>query len=432
MQYKINGGHKLKGEVKPVGNKNSVLKLIPASILFKGDYILENVPAILDVQVMVEILQDLGAEVDYRKEEGYLKINTENVSKTEIDEELAKRVRASVLFYGPLLARFGEVKGVFPGGDKIGPRELKAHFSGFLQMGVEFSGNEWGEFKLSGKPQGGDIFLYEPSVTATENLILAAAAAEGKTTIRGAAAEPHVQEMCELLQESGVEISGIGSSVLHIEGKIMLEGNAGLEQKQPHKIWPDHIDIGTLIASSVVTNGELLIKGVRHKDLKTILFFFEQLGVSTEAKGADLFVPENQIKKVKDANWARVKGIYSQPWYSFPTDLMSVTIAMSLYVEGTILFFEKMFPDRMAFAVNYNNAGGNVIICDPYRLIITGGKALQGHDYQAPDIRAGMAFFVASLGADGESTISNVEHIERGYPNTIERFRALGAEVAKV
>lgn len=429
MKYKINGGQPLAGEVEPVGNKNSVLKLIPASVLYKGDYSLTNVPAIRDVKVMLDILEDLGASVDYNAEAGDLTINTDNISKSEIDPELAQRVRASVLFYGPLLARFGEVSGVFPGGDKIGPRELKAHFSGFLQMGVDFTGNEWGEFKLTGKPQGGEIHLYEPSVTATENLILAAALADGKSVIRGAAAEPHVQEMCELLSKCGVNISGVGSNVLHIEG---IGGSERLNQDSAHRIWPDHIDTGTLIAAAVVTNGELLIKNVRHQDLKTILFFFSQLGVETEARGNDLFVPKEQVKQVKDKNWARVKGIYSQPWYSFPTDLMSVTISMALFVEGTTLFFEKMFPDRMAFAANFNNAGANIIICDPYRLILTGGSDIQGHSYQAPDIRAGMAYFIAGLGATGTTEISHVEHIERGYPNTIERFSALGADVSRV
>jgi UDP-N-acetylglucosamine 1-carboxyvinyltransferase len=426
-KFLVKGPVKISGEVEPVGNKNAVLKLIPASILFKGDYVLHNVPALSDVQVELDILEKMGAEIDYDKENQTVKINTDSLNTYEVPDDLAKKFRASVVFYGPLLARFGKVKASFPGGDKIGPRELKAHFDGLMQLGAEFEGNEWGEFELKGDLKAGDVYLYEPSVTATENIIMAAATLEGATTITGAACEPHVQELCLWLAKNGVKVSGVGSNILRIEGNP----NLAAEGKE-HRVWPDHIDIGTLAISAAITGGSLRIKNVRHQDLKTIKFFFKQLGLDLKADSDDLLVEENQKLEVVDPKWARIKGVYSQPWYGFPSDLMSLAIVLAMHVKGSTLFFEKIYPNRMAFVDYFNAAGGNIIICDPHRIVVNGPTQLRGFRYNSPDLRAGMAFFTAALASEGTSEIDRIEHIDRGYPNTMERFNRLGAQVERV
>ncbi len=432
-KFIIKGGNPINGEMYPVGNKNSVLKLIPASILFEGDYVLTNVPAISDVQVMLEILEFMGAAVNYYKNESKLKINTDRLNTYKIPVHLAKKVRASVMFVGPLLARFGEVEGVFPGGDKIGPRELKAHFSAFTQFGIVFEGNEWGEFHLKGNPIASHIHLYEPSVTATENAILLASAAKGGVTvIKGAASEPHVQELCLWLKQNGVDIEGIGSSVIYVKGVDKLSAKG-----KEHKVWPDHIDVCTSAVAAAITNGELTIKGIREEDLTTIHFFYDQLGLDMQIIDSDdasneknLFIKKDQELVLKDETWGRIKGVYSQPWYGFPSDLMSVTIVLAMHVKGSCLFFEKIYPDRMAFAASFNVAGGNIITCDPHRIVVNGPSRLKGFkNYLAPDLRAGMAYFLASLAAQGISEINGVEHIYRGYPDTFERYKTLGADI---
>jgi UDP-N-acetylglucosamine 1-carboxyvinyltransferase len=423
-KFIVEGGHTLSGEINPVGNKNAVLKLIPASILFSGDYTLTNVPAISDVDVMVEILTAMGASVNYQKQEATLTINTDNLNTHVVPVELAQKIRASVLFVGPLLARFGKAKSVFPGGDKIGPRELKAHFESLAQLGVELSGNEWGEFELAGNMHPGEVYLYEPSVTATENVILAAAKLDGVTAIKGAAAEPHVQELCLWLNENGVRVDGIGSSVLYIHGNANLSTNG-----KTHAIWPDYIDVATSAVAAAITGGEVRIKNVRKEDMVTIEFFYDQMGLNFVYEGTDLIVKPGQLLKLKDAQWGRIKGVYSQPWYGFPSDLMSISIVLAMAVQGSTLFFEKLYPDRMAFVSYFNAAGGNIIICDPHRIVINGATKLRGFKYHAPDLRAGMSYFLAALASEGKSEITGVEHIERGYPDTVERYRRLGANI---
>jgi UDP-N-acetylglucosamine 1-carboxyvinyltransferase len=426
-KFLVHGPATLSGEIEPIGNKNAVLKLIPASIIFKGDYELTNVPGISDVDVMLQILEEMGARVNYYKEEKRVVINTDGLNTYVIPPDLAQKVRASVLFYGPLLARFGKVEGNFPGGDKIGLRELKAHFASLMQLGVEFSGDEWGKFTLSGKPQAGHVHLYEPSVTATENVILAAATANGTTTISGAACEPHVQEMCTLLADNGVQIQGIGSNVLHITGKPELS-----TEGKSHAIWADYLDVCAFVVAAAITNSEIKIKNVRPQDLTTIEFFYNQLGVKFNYQGNDLLITKDQELQVQDPVWARVKGVYSQPWYGFPTDLMSLTIVLGMFTKGTTLFFEKLFPDRMAFTNYLEAAGANIVTADQRRIVVTGPNTLKPITYKCPDIRAGMAYFLASLATPGTSTILDIEHIDRGYPNTDQRYNSLGANVERI
>lgn len=421
------GGNKLQGEVTPVGNKNAILKLIPASILFRGDYRLTNVPAITDVKVMVEILQAMGATVNYQPEAGDLVINTDNLTSSEVPVELAKKLRASVMFIGPLLARFGSVKSVFPGGDKIGPRELKAHFASLAQLGAQVEGNEWGDFTVSGKLHSGEVFLYEPSVTATENVILAMATLTGTGKIIGAACEPHVQELCLWLQSCGVQVEGIGSNVLTITGKGELLSTG----EQSHAVWSDYLDVGAYIVAAAITGGDITVNNVRHEDLVTIKFFFEQLGVTWEELPNALRVHPGQKLEVSDPVWGRTKGIYSQPWYGFPSDLMSLVISLALSVKGSVLFFEKLYPDRLSYVNYFNAAGGNIIVCDPHRIVVNGPTKLRGFNYICPDIRAGMSYFLAALASDGKSEINAVEHIDRAYPLLLENFQRLGANIER-
>jgi len=426
-KFIVTGGAELTGEVTPVGNKNAVLKLIPASILFSGDYTLTNVPAITDVDVMLQILEEMGAAVDYSKDTGTVTINTDNLNTYIVPSDLAKKLRASVVFIGPLLARFGKVKSLFPGGDKIGSRELKAHFQSLNQLGAVVTGNEWGEFEVSGNLHPGTVYLYEPSVTATENVILAASKLNGTSTIVGAACEPHVKELCMWLQENGVQIQGIGSNIITISGISEIK-TAG----KTHSVWPDYLDVGAYAVAAAITNSELRIKNVRHEDLITINFFYEQLGLKLQAQGGDLLISKNQPLQVRDLVWGRTKGIYSQPWYGFPSDLMSITIALSMSVEGSTLFFEKLYSDRLSFVSYFNAAGGNIVQCDPHRIVVNGRTQLKGFNYIAPDIRAGMAYFLAALGAEGVSEINAAEHIDRAYPNTLENFQRIGAKVERI
>ena len=427
-KFVIEGGNQLNGDFFPVGNKNSVLKVITSSILFTGDCEFVNVPAISDVEVMLQILERMGARVEYNKEEQRVVVNSDGINTHEVPVDLAKKYRASLMFIGPLLARFGKVKSVFPGGDKIGPRELKAHFASLEQMGCEVVGDEWGYFEVINKPVAGEVYMFEQSVTGTENVILAAAGTQGLTTIYGAACEPHVQELCGWLVGGGIEIEGIGSSLLRIRGIGELL-RAPTEQ---HSIWTDYIDVSTAAVAAAITGGEVLIHNVRHEDMFTINFFYDQLGLEMRQEGDKLRVPGGQDLKLKDETWGRVKGVYSQPWYSFPSDLMSVTIILALKVEGSVLFFEKLYPDRMAFASVLNLAGANIINCDPHRIVVNGPSDLKGFNYQSPDLRAGMAYLLAGLSAEGQSEIIGIEHIERGYPETVDRYRQLGASIELV
>jgi len=421
----VKGPTKLKGNYQPVGNKNSVLKLIPTSILFSGDYTLTNVPGISDVEIMLKILEEMGASVIYDKAHSKVTINTNNLNTSDVPKDLARKLRSSVSFIGPLLARFGKVSSIFPGGDKIGPRELKAHFESLAQLDVQFSGNEWGEFELNTKELNGEtVFLYEPSVTATENIILAVATKTSPTKIVGAACEPHVQELCSFLVDAGVEIKGIGSNVLEIVGKKELHAI------KEHRIWTDYLDVCTGIIAAAITNSSIDITDVREEDLVTIRFFYQQLGLNWESLGEGrIRVNAAQKLTVKDPNWARIKGIYSQAWYGFPSDLMSITIVLAMAVKGNTLFFEKLYPDRMSFVNYFNAAGGNIITCDPHRIVVNGPTVLNGFNYLAPDLRAGMAYFLAALASNGRSEIWGAEHIDRGYPDTLTRFTNLGANI---
>lgn len=424
--YKIQGGKSLSGTVRAIGNKNAVLKMIAASLLTAEPVTITNVPAISDVAVMLRIAETLGTKATYDADAETVTLHTPTVTGTSISGQEAKKLRASNVFLGPLLAREGHVDSVLPGGDKIGPREMTAHFDGFQQLGITTTVTGDDSFSLSGKPAGADVFLYEPSVTATENVIMAAVLATGSSTIRNAASEPHVQELCRMLVSMGAKITGIGTNTLHIDGVETLSGTTVA-------VPPDYIYVGTFIVLAAITNGDLTITDVHHDDLRNMLHLFGKLGVTTEVVDeTTLRVPPEQVLAVTDQSWARIKGIYSQPWPCFPSDMMSLAIVLATQVEGSTLFFEKMYSGRMFFADYLNGMGANIVISDPHRVVVNGVTPLHGRTLASPDLRAGMAYVAAGLCASGTTTVENIRHIDRGYPHLESILQELGADITRI
>jgi UDP-N-acetylglucosamine 1-carboxyvinyltransferase len=421
--FSIIGGNPISGEIEPAGNKNAVLKMIPATLLTADKVVLTNVPEILDVDVMVDIMKEIGSEVNYDRAARRLELQTIEIKNWQIKPDLAKKLRASNMFLGPLLGRIGKVENVMPGGDKIGPREMNAHFDGLTQLGAKFEKLDDDAFRLEGEMKGSNIFLYEPSVTATENIILAAVLANGKTIIENAACEPHVSELCNMLNKMGAKIEGIGSNKLIIEGVKVLN-------RCEYKVPPDHIYIGTMLVLAAITNGELKINNIIPQDMRPIFYFFNKMGLEIEVGNDYCKIHPGQKMQINDALWAETKGVYCQPWPCFPTDLMSLMIVLATQIEGKILFFEKMYPGRMSFAKAFNEMGANVEVIDPHRIIVNGKTHLKGGvTLDSPDLRAGMAYVAGALCAEGETIVTNVEHIYRGYPLIDEVLNKLGANI---
>ncbi len=424
-KFIIEGGHPLQGTIEPIGNKNAVLKMMAASLLTSEAVTLTNVPAISDVRVMLRIMEKLGTKVDYDEARGTLRMQTAKLKTTAIDPTDARQLRASNVFLGPLLARAGRVNSVMPGGDKIGPREMNAHFDGLAQLGAKVQTGRDESFSLSGRLSGAAVFLYEPSVTATENVLLAAVTAAGETTIDNAAAEPHVRELCHMLVAMGAKIQGAGTNQLRIVGVKKLRGTT-------YRVPVDFIYVGTMVALAVMTKGSITIKNIDATDLRPLKYFFAKLGITLTIKGKDLHVPKKQTRKVTDPVWARTKGIYSQPWPCFPTDLMSLMIVLATQIDGSVLFFEKMYSARLVFAEYLNGMGANIFTADSHRIVVNGPTVLTGRRLVSPDLRAGMAYVAAALTARGRSTIENIEHIDRGYPHLETTLAALGARIKRI
>ena len=423
-KFVIEGGRALKGEIEPIGNKNAILKMMAAALLTKETVVIQSVPGISDVLVMIEILRDLGAAVVYNEKIKVLEITAATIKNTTIKAELAKKLRASNTLLGPLLGRVGLVTSTLPGGDKIGPREMNAHFDGLAQLGAHVSFLSPDTFSLKGRLRGQSVFLYEPSVTATENVLLASVLASGVTTIDNAASEPHVRALAEMLISMGARIKGAGTNRLIIEGVKQLTGTT---VSTP----PDFIYIGTMIVLAAITGGRVDIRHVPVADMKPIEYFFGKLGVHWSYRGNTLIMPARQVKKITDPTWARNKGIYSQPWPCFPSDMMSLAIVLATQVKGSTLFFEKMYPGRMFFADYLNGMGANIIIADPHRVVVNGPTKLRGGKLYAPDLRAGMAYVAAGLVAKGNTIVEAIEHIDRGYPSIELTLSALGAKITR-
>jgi UDP-N-acetylglucosamine 1-carboxyvinyltransferase len=422
-RFIIRGGRPLSGTIRPAGNKNAALPVIAATLLADGPVHLGNIPRIRDVETLLELIADLGALVSWTGPNA-VTIDARPVKPKPLDPVLCTRIRASILLAGPLLARFGSVTLPPPGGDVIGRRRVDTHFLALERLGALVTVGD--RFEIEAKHLiGADIFLDEPSVTGTENALMAAVMAKGRTVLRNAAAEPHVQDTARVLVAMGAHIEGIGSNTYVIEGGKPLGGCE-------YTIGPDHIEIGSFIGLAAVTNGQITIDGVRPDDLRSMLLGFDRLGIAPRLDGDKLIVDAGQERRVRPDIGGHVPKLEDGPWPAFPADVMSIAIVAATQCEGMVLIHEKMFESRLFFVDKLIGMGARIVLCDPHRAVISGPSPLRGGKVESPDIRAGMAMVLAALAADGESAIHNIGQVERGYENIDKRLIALGADLERV
>jgi len=424
-KFVIQGGVPLSGEITAAGNKNAALPILAACLLTEEELVIANVPRIRDTEAQIALLAKLGVEVEW-VEQNTVRLCARNVTDTTLDEDLSSAIRASFLMAGPLLARFGEVHMPPPGGDFIGRRRLDAHLDAFRELGARIGGQRWIELNA---PPGGlkatEIFMDEPSVMGTENVLMAAALIPGETTISNAACEPHVQDLARLLVKMGAPISGIGSNVMVVTGQDKLGG-------AEHRVTPDHIEIASFMALAAATGGELRIHDVEPLDLLMIRRQFRRLGFQSVIEGRDVIVPPSQNLRVQADVGGAIPKIEDGPWPAFPADLTSIALALATQAEGEILIFEKMFENRLFFVDKLVAMGARITLCDPHRAIVSGPAQLHGERVDSPDIRAGMAMLIAALAAEGTSQIGNIRQIDRGYEQIDTRLKALGAHIERV
>jgi len=423
QSFVIEGGRPLAGTVQVSGNKNGVLPVLAATLLTSEPVELTNVPRIRDVATMLALLEDLGAEVEWTGPHA-VRVDTADVAKTDLDEELCRRIRASFLLAGPLLARFGRATVPPPGGDVIGRRRLDPHIHALAELGVEITMNGGYAMRTDGL-RGKRVFLDEPSVMATENAIMAAVLADGETVIGNAACEPHVQDLCRFLVSLGAEIEGIESNLLRICGVERLRGGEW-------RMAPEHIEVGSFIGMAAVTGGDITITDLDPRDLAPILPAFERLGVHIEVGETSVRVPPGQQLEIRDDLGGAIPKIEDGPWPQFPADLTSIVLTVATQAAGTILMFEKMFESRLFFVDKLVSMGARIILCDPHRAVVTGPTKLYAQRMSSPDIRAGMAMLIAALCAEGTSTIGEAYQIDKGYERIDERLRELGAHIERV
>ena len=422
-EFVIQGGVPLEGNVTPSGNKNAALPLLAACLLTDEPVTLHNLPGIRDVLTMRELLENIGSEVE-ELDQNTWRITTKKISVSNIDPDLCRRIRASILIAGPVLARAGSLRLPPPGGDVIGRRRLDTHMLVLRALGANIKYDR--EFIMETEGfSGANILLDEASVTATENAVMASVLAKGTTIIRNAASEPHVQELCNFLNSLGARIEGIGSNTIKITGVSGLHGGE-------HVVGPDMLEVVSYIGAAVITKGEIRIHnaGVEHLEMTSQVF--HRLGIHWNVEGNDLIVPKTQsLKIVSDVDGA-VPEIKTNVWPAFPTDLMSIAITVATQSEGSVLFHDWMFSGRMYFTDKLVGMGARIILCDPYRCLIQGPTTLYGEKLESPDIRAGMALLLASLAAEGTSVVRNIAQIERGYERVDEKLRALGARIERM
>ena len=421
--FVIEGGRALNGRIRASGNKNGALPILAACLLTEDEVVLHNVPRILDVQTMLDLMSDLGVEVEWLGEND-VRVRAANVTKTELDEELCRKIRASVLLAGPLLARFGSAIVPPPGGDVIGRRRVDTHIHALEQLGADIDFDRRFTMRAD-RLVGRNIFLDEASVTGTENAAMAATLARGETVLGNAACEPHVQDLCRFLNVLGAHIEGIETNVLCIRGVERLHGGE-------YTIGPDHIEVASFIGLGAITEGEIVIENANPRDLVAIMPAFRRLGVHIEIDGTDVRVPDDQNLVIEDDIGGAIPKIDDGPWPAFPADLTSIAVAVATQARGTVMIFEKMFENRLFFVDKLIGLGARIILCDPHRVVVTGPADLYGERMSSPDIRAGMAMLIAALAAEGTSTIANVREIDRGYERIDERLRALGAAIDRV
>jgi UDP-N-acetylglucosamine 1-carboxyvinyltransferase len=423
IQYVVEGGHRLSGTITPAGNKNAALPIMAAALLTEHPVTLRNVPRIRDTEILAELIGSVGAAIEWR-DHNTLAIQAKSLRAADLDPALCARIRASILLASPLLARCGEVTLPPPGGDIIGRRRVDTHILAFEQLGATVSAGD--KFRFHARAlKGADVFLDEPSVTATENALIAAVAAHGTTHLRNAASEPHVQDLARFLVALGAHVEGIGTNTMVVHGPATL-GAAN------YAIGPDHIEVGSLIGLAAVTRSELRIASAGVEHLRSIRMGFERLGIVCGVDGDDLVVSGRQELKVQNDIGGHVPKIEDQPWPAFPADLMSIAIVTATQCDGMILMFEKMFESRLFFVDKLISMGARIVLCDPHRAIVSGPSRLKGAPVSSPDIRAGMAMLLAAMCADGTSTIDNADQIERGYERLDERLGALGARIRRV
>ncbi len=431
--FEIQGGKPLKGEITPQGAKNEALQILSAVLLTDQKITISNIPDIVDVNKLIELLGDMGVIVERQTPDTYT-FEAKNIDQNFFQSDAFKSkgggLRGSIMIVGPLLARFGKASIPKPGGDKIGRRRLDTHFLGFEKLGAKFNYNpEDGFFNVDASNlQGTYILLDEASVTGTANIVMAAVLAKGTTTIYNAACEPYLQQLCKMLNRMGANITGIGSNLLTIEGVTVLGGTE-------HRMLPDMIEIGSFIGLAAMTGSEITIKDVQYKELGMIPDVFKRLGIKLELRGDDIFIPAQDHYEIESFIDGSTMTIADAPWPGFTPDLLSIVLVVATQAKGTVLIHQKMFESRLFFVDKLLDMGAQIILCDPHRATVIGldkQKQLRGISMTSPDIRAGVSLLIAALSAQGKSTIYNIEQIERGYQHIDDRLRALGADIKRI
>lgn len=424
-QFIVEGGISLSGEITPSGNKNEALPVLAAILLTSEPVILANVPHISDILDLRAMLVELGVSITLVGK-NTLRCQAEKIVADQPSSEVASRIRGSFLLVGPMVARHGTIRLPSPGGDKIGVRPINTHLLALERLGVAIEWDQGMYYMSADRLVGAEIYLDETSVMATENAIMAAVLAEGKTTIYNAASEPHVQGLCHLLIKMGAEIEGVGSNLLTIVGVEKLHGCE-------YTIQPDHTEVGSFIGLAAVTKSELLIKKAGVRYLRMVRMMFQRLGVETQIVNEDdLFVPQEQTLQIQMQPNQGIPKIDDAPWPGFPADLVSIMLVTATQCSGTILIFQKMFESRLFWVDKLIGMGAKIILCDPHRAVVNGPSLLSGTTLSSPDIRAGMSLLIAALGAEGKSVIQNINQIDRGYQNIDQRLNQLGAKIQRV
>ncbi len=431
--FKVKGGIKLKGDLHPQGAKNEALQVLCAVLLTPEEVRMENVPNIRDVNILIDLLRDLNVTVNKLDESTYT-FKADNVDVDYLSSEDYKtkssRIRGSIMIVGPLLARYGKGYIPKPGGDKIGRRRLDTHFIGFENLGAKFVYDSKEQFYrvTADELKGADMLLDEASVTGTANIVMTAVMAKGKTSIYNAACEPYLQQLCKMLNSMGAKITGVGSNLLHIEGVEYLGGCT-------HRILPDMIEIGSFIGLAAITKSEITIKNVAYNELGLIPSVFAKLGIKMERRGDDIYIPSQDSYEIQSFIDGSILTISDAPWPGFTPDLLSIILVVASQAKGSVLIHQKMFESRLFFVDKLIDMGAQIILCDPHRATVIG----LNHEYQfkattmtSPDIRAGVSLLLAALAADGESTIHNIEQIDRGYQNIDTRLNAIGAQITRI
>jgi UDP-N-acetylglucosamine 1-carboxyvinyltransferase len=431
--FEVIGGKKLKGEIVPQGAKNEALQIISAVLLTPEKMTISNIPDILDVNLLIDLLAEMGVKID-RPERDTCIFQADDVDtdylRSEAYRQKSGRLRGSVMLAGPMLARYRKAYISKPGGDKIGRRRLDTHIIGFEKLGVQFQyQQEEGLFHLDGRQlKGSYLLLDEPSVTGTANIVMAAVMAEGTTTIYNSACEPYIQQLCKMLNRMGAKISGIGSNLLTIEGVGRLGGTE-------HRMLPDMIEIGSFIGLAAMTQSDITIRNVSLENLGVIPDKFRQLGIQLEFRGDDIRIPEQDVYEIQNFLDGSVLTIYDHPWPGFTPDLLSIVLVVATQARGSILIHQKMFESRLFFVDKLIDMGAQIILCDPHRAAVIGmarEQRLRGITMSSPDIRAGVSLLIAALSAEGRSVIQNIEQIDRGYQQIDHRLRQLGAQINRI